>query len=116
MTETTVVKRRRRVDTNHIVYALECRGEIYVGVTVVDRGSVKKSLERRWRKHVNRALGEDKTWRLCEAIRKHGAQAFTARVLEKVRGKRAAHERERVLMAEMQPVLNTDVRKPRVKA
>lgn len=109
-------KRKRRSDTNHIIYALECQGMVYVGVTVVDQGNVKKSLERRWRKHVNRALVEDKAWRLCEAIRANGAEAFRARVLEKVRGKRAAHARERELLDLMKPELNTDVRQRRVKA
>lgn len=112
MTE-VIKKRKRRSDTNHIIYTLECQGMVYVGVTVVDNGSVVKSLQRRWRKHVNRALGEEKTWRLCEAIRAHGADAFVVKVLEKVRGKRAAHARERELVDLMQPCLNTDVRKRR---
>lgn len=116
MTEQTkTAKRKRRSDTNHIIYSLECAGETYIGVTVVDAGNVKKSLERRWRKHINRALGEDKAWRLCEAIRKHGAEAFTARIVEKIRGKKAAHARERVLVDELKPSLNTDVRPRRVK-
>jgi DNA primase len=43
-------------------------------------------------------------------IREFGADAFELEVIEKVRGKAAAHAREVELIAEFKPKLNTDVR------
>lgn len=82
----------------------------YIGVTFVENRSPKQSLRRRWQKHVRRALTEKRDWRLCQAIRKHGPEAFTVQVLEIVRGKADAHIRERDLIRKLRPVLNTDVR------
>jgi hypothetical protein len=49
---------------------------------------------------------EDKAWPLYKAIRKYGAEAFTYTVVEVVRGKALAHQRERELIREIQPKLN----------
>ena len=103
-------KRKPRSDRKHIIYSLTIKGQEYIGVTYVDKGRVNASLTRRWRKHVNRALNENKAWKLCVAIRKYGADNFTVSVLEVVRGKSAAHIRERELIKERKPKLNTDVR------
>ena len=103
-------KRKSRSDRKHLIYSLSVNGKEYIGVTFVDKGRVMASLTRRWNKHVNRALNEDKGWKLCAAIRKHGADSFTVSVLEVVRGKSAAHIRERELIRDRKPKLNTDVR------
>ena len=103
-------KRKARSDRKHIIYSLSVNNKEYIGVTFVDKGRVNYSLTRRWNKHVNRALNENKSWKLCAAIRKHGADAFVVSVLEIVRGKSAAHIRERELIHERSPKLNTDVR------
>lgn len=103
-------KRKARSDRKHIIYSLSVNGREYIGVTFVDKGRINASLTRRWNKHVQRALAEDKGWKLCEAIRKHGADKFTVSVIEVVRGKSAAHVRERELIRERKPKLNTDVR------
>ena len=103
-------KRKARSDRKHIIYSLAINGQEYIGVTFVDKGRVNASLTRRWRKHVTRALSEDKGWKLCKAIRKHGPDAFTVSVVEVVRGKTEAHHRERELIRERRPKLNTDVR------
>ena len=79
-------------------------------MTFVENRSPKKSLERRFRKHVNRANTESKDWNLCNAIRKYGPEAFDVTVLEVVRGKSDAHMRERELIKIRKPKLNTDVR------
>jgi hypothetical protein len=105
-----MTKRKRRSDRNHIVYMLKVRSYAYIGVTVVSNGSVSKSMRRRWLKHVQRALTEDRSWKLCEAIRKFGADAFEVEVLEVVRGKSQAHTVERDLIRKIKPKLNTDVR------
>lgn len=104
-----IKKRKKRVDRKHIVYLLKVRNLEYIGVTYV-HGTPNKSLKRRWRKHVQRALAETHMWKLCKAIRKYGAEKFRVEVVEVVRGKSAAHEIERVLIRKMKPKLNTDVR------
>ena len=103
--------RKRRCDRNHIIYALRVGNQTYVGVTHVEDGRVAYSLNRRWLKHIQRATKETgKDWKLCKAIREHGANAFKVHKLEVVRGKKAAHIRERVIMRDLCPSLNTDIR------
>lgn len=102
--------RKKRADRNHIVYSLAVGKLEYIGVTYVQDRSPSKSLRRRWQKHVCRALTEGRDWSLCKAIRKYGAEAFEVCVLEVVRGKPAAHIRERELIRSLRPRLNTDVR------
>lgn len=82
---------------------------MYIGVTYVE-GNPNKSLHRRWRKHVQRALTEGRDWTLCKAIRKYGHAAFSIDILEVVRGKTMAHVIERELIRELNPRLNTDIR------
>jgi len=103
-------KRKKRTDRNHIIYELRVKSMRYIGVTYVENANPRKSLQRRWQKHVRRALTENRAWKLCEAIRKHGAEAFEVTILEVVRGKVAAHKRERELILATKPKLNTDIR------
>ena len=105
-----MMKRKRRIDTNHLVYRISMLKLEYIGVTVVSNRSPTRSLKVRWQKHVRRALTEGRDWRLCQAIRKHGPEAFEVQVIEIVRGKSAAHELERGLIRMLKPKLNTDVR------
>ena len=106
--ETT--KRKRRTDRNHLIYSLTIGKREYIGVTVVNGRSPAKSLNRRWQKHVQRAYAEDKGWKLCAAIRRHGPEKFTVEVVQVVRGKAEAHKVERDLIRVRNPKLNTDVR------
>ena len=103
-------KRKSRSDRKHVIYSLSVNGLEYIGVTYVDRSAVSKSVIRRWQKHVRRALTEGKDWALCKAIRKYGPEAFEVCYYEVVRGKTEAHLRERELIRELAPALNTDVR------
>ena len=105
-----MMKRKSRTDRNHIVYSLTVGKLEYIGVTYVQDRSPTKSLRRRWLKHVQRALTEQRDWALCKAIRRFGSAAFDTEVLEVVRGKSAAHIRERELIRSTKPHLNTDVR------
>jgi hypothetical protein len=100
--------RKRRQDTKHVVYVItnQVTSEQYVGITVCGQ-QVRKALKVRIQKHIRRALTENKTWALCESIREHGVDAFTYGVLELVRGRKPAHARERELIAEYAPTLNT---------
>lgn len=104
-----IKRRKRRSDRNHLIYEIKRGRSIYIGVTYVEK-SVTKSLARRWRKHVQRAMTEFKDWKLCEAIRRHGPEKFDVRVIAVIRGKVAAHEYERELIRTIRPSLNTDKR------
>lgn len=110
MYDVSMIKRKRRTDRKHIVYRLQVKTLIYIGVTYVEKSNTKKSLARRWRKHVRRAFNEGLNWKLCEAIRQYGPDAFIVEVVEVVRGKVAAHTLERELIKQLKPKLNTDVR------
>ena len=105
-----IQKRKRRCDANHIIYSISIGKKEYIGVTIVNDRSPSKSLKRRWQKHVQRALAEDKAWKLSLAIRKYGPEAFNVEVVQIVRGKSNAHNVERDLIRTRKPKLNTDVR------
>jgi hypothetical protein len=77
----------------------------YIGLTVVNGRAVTKAVKLRVQKHISRAIKEDKDWSICEAIRV--ADIVEYEVLEVVRGRKPAHQRERELIAEYQPSLNT---------
>ncbi len=100
--------RKRRQDTKHVVYVITntVTNEQYVGITVCGQ-QVRKALKVRIQKHVRRAVTENKDWALCRSIRDFGVDAFTYGVLEFVRGRKPAHARERELIREFNPALNS---------
>lgn len=102
-------KRKRRNDRRHAVYCITniLTGERYIGITVTQGAAVKRSLKIRWQKHVRRALTENKDWTLCRSIREWGAECFDIALLETIRGRKPAHQRERELIRELNPQLNT---------
>lgn len=101
--------RKRRSDTTHYIYVItnSYTAEQYIGITVKNPGGAFKTLRRRVQKHVQRALAEDKDWALSQNLRDWGNEAFTFGFIEQVRGRKAAHQRERQLIAQYQPALNT---------
>ena len=102
--------RKRRTDRNHVIYMITNakNGQQYIGLTAVNyNGNVNRTLIRRFQKHVQRALTEDKSWDLCKAIRKFGPDQFSITSLEVVRGKKPAHTRETELINKNKPKLNT---------
>jgi hypothetical protein len=103
------VTRKRRNDCTHLIYVINniVTGDQYIGITVKNVGGIQKTLHRRIQKHVQRALAEDKGWALSESIRKHGSANFTYGFVESVRGRLTAHSRERELIREFIPKLNT---------
>ena len=95
---------------NHIIYQITVGSETYIGITYKDK-TVLHSLQRRAHKHYYRATVERKDWLLCKALRTLDSKhEIDIRPLEIVRGKEAAHKRERELIAQMRPVLNSDRR------
>ena len=102
--------RKRRTDRNQIIYYIKnvVTNEYYIGLTVLSfGGNVKKTLNRRMQKHMQRAVTENKDWGLSSALRDNPVENFVYGPLEVVRGKRPAHSRETELINTLQPALNT---------
>jgi hypothetical protein len=102
---------KKRSDRNHIIYQIVGPQGVYIGVTAKTESTVLKSVRSRVAKHFYRSQKETKTWRLCELLRSYASKEdIDVRVLEIVRGKAAAHSRERELIREQNPFYNTDKR------
>jgi hypothetical protein len=104
-----MIKRKPRSDRNHVLYRVECvdTGDSYIGVTVAQGHAFLRSVKVRWQKHVSRAKCENKNWSFCAALRDNADCEWRYEVLEIVRGRKPAHQRERQLIAEYEPTLNT---------
>lgn len=103
--------RAKRSDRNHIIYQIQGPQGCYVGVTAKTESTVIKSVRARIAKHFYRAQKETKAWALCELLRGYASKEdVDVRVIEIVRGKAAAHARERALIRELNPFYNTDKR------
>lgn len=104
------ITRKRRTDRNQVIYYIQdvVTLEYYIGLTAMEfKGNIRKTLNRRMQKHMQRALTENKNWGLSRALRERGAERFVYGVIEVVRGKRPAHARETELINTLQPALNT---------
>ena len=99
--------RKLRSDRNYVLYGLTLMdtGDTYVGVTVADGSALVRAVKVRVQKHMSRARKESKDWAICEALRSDDVVQYE--VLEVVRGRKAAHSRERSLIASLSPSLNT---------
>lgn len=107
-----MTKRKARSDRNHVIYQLLLPQGNYIGVTVKDTPHPQKSAERRMRSHWHRLTDPTRQrWNLYRAMQELGTiEKMNVMVLEVVRGKEAAHKRERELIRELRPTLNTDTR------
>lgn len=97
--------RKKRNDRNYVLYCLYVDGAEYIGLTVSQGRAFLRSVKVRVQKHISRAAVENKDWTLCNALR--DAESVEYEVLEVIRGRKAAYQRERELIAEIQPTLNT---------
>jgi hypothetical protein len=102
--------RKKRTDRTHIIYMLESGQDFYIGVTAKTQSTVDRSVQVRINKHVYRANTESKSWALYEALRSRGPESFVWSILDVVRGKQLAHQKERDLIRQYVPNLNTDLR------
>lgn len=103
--------RKKRTDRTHIIYELRVNGQSYIGVTAKTETTVNKSVLARAAKHYYRAQTEAKNWALCTALRSVASKHdIEVRVHETLRGKERAHKRERELIKQYNPELNTDKR------
>jgi hypothetical protein len=96
--------RKKRNDRNYVLYRLFVDGQEYIGLTVSNGRAFLRSVKVRVQKHMSRALVENKDWSLCNALR--NAEVVEYEVLEVIRGRKPAYQRERELIAEYQPSLN----------
>jgi hypothetical protein len=96
--------RKKRNDRNYILYHLSVDGQNYIGLTVSVGRAFLRSVKVRVQKHRSRALVENKDWSLCNAIKE--AESIEYSIIEVIRGRKAAYQRERELIAEFQPELN----------
>ena len=102
--------RKKRSDRTHIIYMIESGNDFYLGVTAKTEKSINRSVQVRFNKHIYRSRSENKSWLLYESMRNKGIDSFTISIVEVLRGKTVAHKRERELIREFNPNLNTDIR------
>lgn len=100
--------RKARSDRNHVIYQVTCvdTGDTYIGLTVAKGQAFLRSVKVRVQKHFSRAKVEDKSWAFCEAIRANPDGNWRYEVLEVVRGRKPAHQRERELTKQLKANLN----------
>lgn len=101
--------RKKRSDRNHIIYQItnEVTGEIYIGITAVAGRAYLHSLKSRWKKHLSRWKTQNPEWRLYQSLTQYGETAFRPIILEIIRGKAEAHNRECQLIKSLNPQLNS---------
>jgi hypothetical protein len=100
--------RKKRCDRNHVIYCITAEsGEQYIGLTVAEGNAFLRSVKVRVQKHLSRAKREDKDWSLYAFLRSNPEVQLTYEVVEVVRGRKPAHQREREIIAERAPELNT---------
>ena len=104
-----IMMRKKRNDRNHVLYRVTCldTGDSYIGLTVAQGQAFLRSVKVRWQKHVSRAMREDKAWNFCEFLREFRDAEYRYEVIEVVRGRKPAYQRERELIRELNPTLNT---------
>ena len=98
--------RKRRNDRNYVLYRISAGDDCYVGLTVARGRAFLKSAKLRLSQHVSRAMNEDKDWLFCKFLREN-EKKLNCEVLEVVRGRKNAYQRERELIRELCPNLNT---------
>ena len=101
--------RKKRNDRNHVIYMISCEntGDFYIGLTVAVGRAFRKSAEVRFMKHRSAAKMDGKAWAFSEFLRANPAAKYDVHVLDVIRGRKAAHELERALIAGFEPTLNT---------
>ncbi len=100
---------KRRSDRNYVLYQVICMdtGDSYIGLTVACGRAFVRSVKVRWQKHVSRAFRENKAWAFCDFLRNNANAEFRYEVIEVIRGRKNAYQRERKIIADFEPSLNT---------
>jgi len=110
------VNKKARSDRNHAIYKITAPdGSVYIGLTFVRPPTAKNhtrskmpmlSVMSRFKSHCYRA-DNGSTDNFHRTISRLGKDNFKVEILEIVRGKTAAHKRERELIEIHKPQLNT---------
>ena len=100
--------RKKRSDRNYVLYNISCEttGDAYVGLTVATGRAFLRSVKVRVQKHLSRARRENKDWNLYTFLRQN-EDDLKYEVLEVIRGRKNAYQREREIINEFNPTLNT---------
>ena len=98
---------KKRCDRNYVLYRLEMDGQSYVGLTVSQGRAFLRSVKVRVQKHLSRARRENQDWTLYAFLRDNEEVQVQYEVLEVIRGRKPAYQRERELIVELEPTLNT---------
>jgi uncharacterized protein with NRDE domain len=100
--------RKKRSDRNYVLYNVSCEatGDSYIGLTVATGRAFLRSVKVRVQKHLSRARRENKDWNLYSFLRENESDLHYE-VIEVIRGRKNAYQRERELIQEMNPTLNT---------
>ncbi len=101
--------RKKRNDRNYVLYQIVWpdSGDSYIGLTVATGRAFLRSVKVRVQKHLSRARTENKDWSIYQFIRENSNLDLDYEVLEVVRGRKPAYQRERELIKEYTPSLNT---------
>ena len=101
--------RKKRNDRNYVLYQMVWpdSGDSYIGLTVATGRAFLRSVKVRVQKHLSRARVENKDWSIYQFIRENEDLELDYEVLEVVRGRKPAYQRERELIKEYTPSLNT---------
>lgn len=97
--------RKKRSDRNYVLYRVTADGAEYIGLTVALGRAYLKSVKIRVQKHMSRANVENKDWKLCNALR--WSDSVEYEIVEIIRGRKPAYQRERELIKKFRPELNT---------
>ena len=99
--------RKKRSDRNYVLYQLTAGTDTYVGLTAAQGQAFLRSVKVRVQKHLSRARKENHAWSLYTYLRANPEVQIQYEVLEVVRGRKPAYQRERELIAKIDPTLNT---------
>jgi hypothetical protein len=99
--------RKKRNDRNYVLYQVSAGEDSYIGLTVATGRAFLRSVKVRVQKHLSRAKRENKDWTFCNFIRDNPNVQLRYEVIEVVRGRKPAYQRERELIAAYEPTLNT---------
>lgn len=103
-----MARRTRRSDSAYVIYeAMSPEGQNYIGVTGKTESSAMASALERWRRHRSRGVHEAREWPLYRYLRSGGLDMlWKITVIEIVRGRAEAYDRERAIVMERKPTLN----------
>lgn len=106
-------KRKLRVDRSYIVYEILCipTDESYIGISVLKKGHVKRTLKQRLQAHYYKATVHSYDWQLHDRLRGFGKECFDIYPVARVRGRAEAYKFEAELINDLNPELNTKRKK-----